>query len=119
MNTGEIVAKSVKLRRFSNQPVAEIVQCTEPAPNPHRISTYAFEAGVGGTFSGEPGLRSRPAETSQDSTEPVSSPSVVLVDSSLLRTGGSERWAHWCLTSESASLTLMNACRVTPSLRAS
>ena len=30
-----------------------------------------------------------------------------------------QRWAHWCLTSESASLTLMNACRVTPSLRAS
>ena len=37
----------------------------------------------------------------------------------ILRTCGSERWAHWCLTSESASLTLMNACRVTPSLRAS
>lgn len=28
-------------------------------------------------------------------------------------------WAHWFLTSESASRTLMNACRVTPSRRAS
>lgn len=53
------------------------------------------------------------------STELVSWPSVVFIDLSLLRTGGSEPWAHWCLTSESASLILMNACRVTPSLRAS
>ena len=37
-----------------------------------RSPSTKFEAGVGGTFSGEPGLRSRPAETSQDSTEPVS-----------------------------------------------
>src|ERR1700680_3978436 len=29
-----------------------------------------FDAGHGGTFSGEPGRRSRPAETSHDSTEP-------------------------------------------------
>jgi hypothetical protein len=29
---GEIVANSSKLRRFSNQPVAEIVQCGEPNP---------------------------------------------------------------------------------------
>src|SRR3954468_19774772 len=28
-----------------------------------------FDAGIGGTFSGEPGRRSRPAETSHESTE--------------------------------------------------
>src|SRR5271169_160808 len=32
-----------------------------------------FDAGHGGTFNGEPGRRSRPAETSHDSTEPESS----------------------------------------------
>jgi hypothetical protein len=30
---GVIVAKDVRLRRFSNQPVAEIVQCGEPSPS--------------------------------------------------------------------------------------
>src|SRR4051812_10857236 len=34
-----------------------------------RSPSTKFEAGVGGTFSGEPGPRSRPAETSQDSTD--------------------------------------------------
>jgi len=29
---GEILAKARNLCRFSNQPVAEIVQCGEPAP---------------------------------------------------------------------------------------
>jgi hypothetical protein len=29
-----------------------------------------FDAGIGGTFRGEPGRRSRPADTNHDSTEP-------------------------------------------------
>jgi hypothetical protein len=33
--------------------------------------------------------------------------------------GSIEWWAHWFLMSESANRTLMNACRVTPSRRAS
>src|SRR5260221_12677428 len=37
-----------------------------------RSPSTKFDAGHGGTFSGEPGRRSRPAETSQDSTEPRS-----------------------------------------------
>src|SRR6478736_5020717 len=60
----------------------------EPPSRPPRISSNAsqpgvpssreyarcspstkFDAGIGGTFSGEPGRRSRPAETNHDSTE--------------------------------------------------
>ena len=37
-----------------------------------RSPSTKFDAGHGGTFSGKPGRRSRPAETSQDSTEPRS-----------------------------------------------
>src|ERR1700724_3286990 len=37
-----------------------------------RSPSTKFDAGHGGTFSGEPGRRSRPAETSHDSTEPRS-----------------------------------------------
>src|SRR5438045_9690745 len=37
-----------------------------------RSPSTKFEAGIGGTLSGEPGRRSRPAETSHDSTEPGS-----------------------------------------------
>jgi len=36
------------------------------------LSSTKFDAGYGGTFSGEPGRLSRPAETSHDSTEPGS-----------------------------------------------
>jgi hypothetical protein len=32
VNVGEIVAKARNLGRFSDQPVAEIVQCGEPSP---------------------------------------------------------------------------------------
>jgi hypothetical protein len=35
-----------------------------------RSPSTKFDAGTGGTFSGEPGRRSRPAETNHDSTEP-------------------------------------------------
>src|ERR1700751_5378923 len=50
-----------------------------------------FEAGHGGTFSGEPGRRSRPAETSHDSTERGSSTSLVIAE--IGRRGNGERSA--------------------------
>src|SRR5258708_31069213 len=77
----------------------------EPPSRPPRISSNAsqpgvpssreyarcspstkFDAGHGGTFSGEPERRSRPAETTHDSTEPgslalcLSYPSMSLLD---------------------------------------
>ena len=37
-NPGEVVEKKAGLRRLTNEPVAEIVQCDEPAPKALRIN---------------------------------------------------------------------------------
>jgi hypothetical protein len=44
---GEIVAKSAKLRRFSSQPVAEIVQCGEPISPAARFCSPGCLLGIG------------------------------------------------------------------------
>jgi hypothetical protein len=52
--------------------VRRVISLQESREYARRSPSTKFDAGHGGTFSGEPGRRSRPAETSQDSTEPRS-----------------------------------------------